>query len=56
MPEFKHVQTLRALRPPDLKVPSTLAKPFLLSLKSGQVKIFQRVVKFWTHSPCISQL
>ena len=39
MPEFKHVQSLTALKPPDLKAPSTLAKPLLLSLKSGQVKI-----------------
>ena len=39
MPEFKQVQTLHALRPPDLKVPSTLAAPLLLSLKSGQVRI-----------------
>ena len=39
MPEFKHVQSFTALKPPDLKAPSTLAKPLLLSLKSGQVKI-----------------
>ena len=39
LPEFKHVQSLTALKPPDLKVPCTLAKPLLLSLKSGQVKI-----------------
>ena len=41
MPEFKHVQTLQALKPPDLKVPSTLSTPLLLSLKSGQVRIPQ---------------
>ena len=34
-------QSLQALKPPDLKVPSTLAKPLLLSLKSGQVKKLQ---------------
>ena len=39
MPEFKHVQSLHALKPPDLKVPSTLAAPLILSLKSGQVRI-----------------
>ena len=39
MPEFRHVQSLTALKPSDLKTPSTLAKPLVLSLKSGSRRL-----------------